>query len=139
MRSITNQIKNLNTQIQEAINQFQDGQIKNSITEKTKLIDKNVNELISILTWIQNKYISQSENIQLSEMKTYDKLQLENKIYSKIQKIEPELSETVISKITNMILDLGNEEISQLINNNESLKERIDEGKTVLEAYGYKI
>ena len=57
MRTITNQIKILNTQIQEAINKTQDSQIKNSITEKTRLIGENVDSLISILTGIQSKYI----------------------------------------------------------------------------------
>lgn len=57
MRTITTQIKTLNTQIQEAINKTQDSQIKNSITEKTRLIAENVDKLISILTGIQSKYI----------------------------------------------------------------------------------
>tara|TARA_E500000178_G_scaffold346114_1_gene397227 strand:+ start:784 stop:1899 length:1116 start_codon:yes stop_codon:yes gene_type:complete len=147
MRNITDKIKNLNTQIQEAINKTQDSQIKNSITEKTGLIGENVDSLISILTRIQNKYISQSEIIQLSQSENiqlsqilkedYNKLQLAKKLYPKIHKIEPKLSVTVMLEITRMILELDNDDILEIINNHDLLKEKIKEGKQVLTEYNF--
>lgn len=142
MRSITNQIKTLNTQIQEAINKTQDSQIKNSIREKTILVREKVNELISILTRIQNKYISQSEIIQLSQSENMqlsqilntddDKLQLAKKLYPKIHEIEPKLNVTIILEITRMILELDNKEILRLIDNKKDLEETLEEAKNVL-------
>ena len=121
------------------------------------MIGENLDSLISILTRIQSKYISQSEliqlsqseniqfsqseliqlsqseNMQLSEMlKTDDdKLQLAKKLYPKIHEIEPKLSVTVILQITKMILELDNEEILDIIKN-DLLKEKIEESKKVL-------
>lgn len=148
MINITNQIKTLNTQIQEAINKTQDSQIKNSITENTRLINEKVDKLISILTRSQNKYISQSELIQLSKSENMqlfkilntddDKLQLAKKLYSKIRKREPKLNVTVILQITKMILELDNAEILQILKNDNLLEEKIDEAKKVLrQVQGY--
>ena len=131
MRTITTQIKTLNTQIQEAINKTQDSQIKNSITEKTRLIAENVDKLISILTGIQSKYIL--PNI-IQDPKIPDeekKLILGRQLYPKIAALEPDLS----SKITQMILELDIEEILLRINNKHLLEKEIDEAKNLISLY----
>ena len=135
MISITNQIKTLNTQIQEAINKTQDSQIKNSITEKTRLIGENVDSLISILTGIQSNYILPNiiQDLKIPDEKK--KLILGQQLYPKIHEIEPKLSLTIILEITRMILELDNEEILETINNDVLLKEKIDEGKNLISLY----
>lgn len=131
MKNITNQIKTLNTQIQKAINKTQDNQIKNSITENTRLIAENVDKLISILTRIQSKYIL--PNI-IQDPKIPDeekKLILGQELYPTIHEIQPKLS----SKITQMILALDNSEILPLIDNIVLLRKKIDEAKKLISLY----
>ena len=134
MRNIANKIKNLNIQIQEAINKTQDSQIKNSITEKTRLIGENVGSLISILTRIQSKYMLPNiiQDPKIPDEKK--KLILRQQLYSKIAAIEPDLS----SKITGMILELDNNEILKTINNDDLLKEKIKEAKRILTEYNFE-
>ena len=121
MRTITNQIKILNTQIQEAINQFQDSQIKNSITENTRLIAENVDKLISILARIQTKYILPNIIQDPKIPEEEKKLILGQQLYPKIAALEPDLS----SKITGMILELDIEEILETINNDVLLRKKL--------------